>query len=197
MDVTASALNHLDVDVREGISRFPIEFPHILGVEPVGRISALGDGVDGWQVGDRVAIYLIATCGACVYCRTGRESLCTAPYWFVGMGSWRRLRREGGLQDLAAVRDPGRRHGRRGGGQQHRVRDGVAHAHHARQAAAGRDGARQLGRQRDRLGRRAGRETRRRVRDRHVESRRQAREGGRARPRRRRSTTRRSTSSRR
>jgi NADPH:quinone reductase-like Zn-dependent oxidoreductase len=87
VDVTATALNHLDVDVREGVSRFPIEFPHILGVEPVGRIAALGDGVDGWQVGDRVAIYLIATCGACVYCRTGRESLCTAPDWFVGMGS--------------------------------------------------------------------------------------------------------------
>ena len=87
VDVTASALNHLDVDVREGVSRFPIEFPHILGVEPVGRIAALGEGVDGWQVGDRVAIYLIATCGTCVYCRTGRESLCTAPHWFVGMGS--------------------------------------------------------------------------------------------------------------
>ena len=86
VDVTATALNHLDVDVREGVSRFPIEFPHILGVEPVGRIAALGDGVDGWQVGDRVAIYLIATCGACVYCRTGRESLCIAPHWFVGMG---------------------------------------------------------------------------------------------------------------
>ena len=42
VDVTASALNHLDVDVREGVSRFPVEFPHVLGVEPVGRISALG-----------------------------------------------------------------------------------------------------------------------------------------------------------
>lgn len=87
VDVTASALNHLDVDVREGISRFPVEFPHVLGVEPVGKIAALGDGVEGWQVGDRVAPYLIAVCGNCVYCRTGRESLCTAPSWFISMGS--------------------------------------------------------------------------------------------------------------
>ena len=87
VDVTATALNHLDVDVREGTSRFPIAFPHTLGVEPVGRIAALGEGVEGWQVGDRVAVYLIATCGTCIYCRTGRESLCTAPDWFVGMGS--------------------------------------------------------------------------------------------------------------
>jgi NADPH:quinone reductase-like Zn-dependent oxidoreductase len=87
VDITATALNHLDVDVREGTSRFPIELPHVPGVEPVGRIAALGEGVEGWQVGDRVALYLIATCGSCRYCRTGRESLCLAPDWFVGMGS--------------------------------------------------------------------------------------------------------------
>jgi NADPH:quinone reductase-like Zn-dependent oxidoreductase len=87
IDVAATALNHLDVDVREGVSRFPVAFPHTLGVEPVGRIAALGDGVEGWQVGDRVAGYLIAVCGRCVYCRTGRESLCIAPDWFIGMGS--------------------------------------------------------------------------------------------------------------
>ena len=56
VEVTASALNHLDVDVREGVSRFPIELPHTLGVEPVGRIAVLGDGVEGWSVDlDRLA----------------------------------------------------------------------------------------------------------------------------------------------
>jgi NADPH:quinone reductase-like Zn-dependent oxidoreductase len=79
IDVTASALNHLDVDVREGISRFPIDLPHVLGIEVVGRISALGDAVGGWQIGDRVMPYLMDTCGRCRYCRTGRESLCLEP----------------------------------------------------------------------------------------------------------------------
>jgi NADPH:quinone reductase-like Zn-dependent oxidoreductase len=74
--VTACALNHLDVDVREGISRFPIEPPHILGVEVVGRIEELGEGVEGWQVGDRVLPYLMDTCHECRFCTTGRESLC-------------------------------------------------------------------------------------------------------------------------
>ena len=45
----------------------------------VGRITALGQGVEGWQVGDRVMPYLMETCGACSYCRTGRESLCLTP----------------------------------------------------------------------------------------------------------------------
>jgi NADPH:quinone reductase-like Zn-dependent oxidoreductase len=79
IDITASALNHLDVDIREGVSRFDVEPPFILGVEPVGRIAAIGDGVSGWKVGDRVMPYLMDTCGECRYCRTGRESLCLTP----------------------------------------------------------------------------------------------------------------------
>ncbi len=77
IDVAACALNHLDVDVREGVSRFPVEPPFILGLEVVGRIAELGAGVEGWQVGDRVMPFLMATCGDCRFCRTGRESLCT------------------------------------------------------------------------------------------------------------------------
>lgn len=76
IDIAASALNHLDVDIREGTSRFPVELPFIPGVEVVGRISEVGDGVDGWQVGDRALPFLMDTCGQCRYCRTGRESLC-------------------------------------------------------------------------------------------------------------------------
>jgi NADPH:quinone reductase-like Zn-dependent oxidoreductase len=76
IDITACALNHLDVDIREGISRFPIEPPHIGGIEVVGRIAKLGPDVTGWSVGDRVLANLMDTCDECTYCRTGRESLC-------------------------------------------------------------------------------------------------------------------------
>jgi NADPH:quinone reductase-like Zn-dependent oxidoreductase len=79
IDISASALNHLDVDIREGVSRFPVEPPFILGVEPAGRIAEVGDGVEGWQTGDRVVPYLMDTCGGCRYCKTGRESLCFSP----------------------------------------------------------------------------------------------------------------------
>jgi NADPH:quinone reductase-like Zn-dependent oxidoreductase len=79
IDIGASALNHLDVDIREGVSRFDVQPPFILGVEVVGRIAAVGEGVTGWKVGDRVMPYLMDTCGACRYCRTGRESLCLTP----------------------------------------------------------------------------------------------------------------------
>jgi NADPH:quinone reductase-like Zn-dependent oxidoreductase len=76
IDVAACALNHLDVDVREGTSRFPVEPPHVLGLEVVGPIVELGEDVQGWQVGDRVMPYLMDTCGRCRFCTSGRESLC-------------------------------------------------------------------------------------------------------------------------
>jgi NADPH:quinone reductase-like Zn-dependent oxidoreductase len=77
--IRASALNHLDVDVRDGTSRFPVQFPHTLGVELAGDVEELGDGVEGWAVGDRVNPYIMDTCGECRYCATGRENLCLAP----------------------------------------------------------------------------------------------------------------------
>jgi NADPH:quinone reductase-like Zn-dependent oxidoreductase len=79
LEILACGLNHLDVDIREGISRFPVEPPFILGCEVVGRIAALGEGVTGWEVGERVLPYLMNTCGECRYCKTGRESICLAP----------------------------------------------------------------------------------------------------------------------
>ena len=44
IDVSAGALNHLDVDIREGVSRFDVDPPFILGVEVVGRIAAARRG---------------------------------------------------------------------------------------------------------------------------------------------------------
>ncbi len=57
--VTTCALNHVDVDIREGTSRFGIDFPHIPGLEIVGRVDALGEGVEDFAVGDRVMPYLL------------------------------------------------------------------------------------------------------------------------------------------
>lgn len=54
----------------------PKELPTILGHEVVGEISEIGGGVDGIRVGDRVAVYPIAVCGNCDFCRRGRHNLC-------------------------------------------------------------------------------------------------------------------------
>src|SRR5207244_1558912 len=49
----------------------------VLGHEIVGVVAAKGDGVDRFAVGDRVGVpWLGWTCGACAYCKSGRENLC-------------------------------------------------------------------------------------------------------------------------
>lgn len=46
------------------------------GHELSGRISALGDSVEGWSVGDRVAVLPFAQCGDCDQCLAGEEQVC-------------------------------------------------------------------------------------------------------------------------
>lgn len=54
--------------------------PIIPGHEIVGRIDAMGDGVTGLAIGERVGIpWLGHTCGACPYCRSNHENLCDLP----------------------------------------------------------------------------------------------------------------------
>ena len=50
--------------------------PITLGHEISAEIAALGDGVDRWNVGDRVAVSCIVSCGRCESCLNGDEQLC-------------------------------------------------------------------------------------------------------------------------
>ncbi|MFE2581117.1 NAD(P)H-quinone oxidoreductase [Streptomyces sp. NPDC059378] len=58
IDVVASALNRADVMQRWGLYPLPPGTSPYPGLEVSGRISALGDGVTGWQVGDEVCALL-------------------------------------------------------------------------------------------------------------------------------------------
>jgi propanol-preferring alcohol dehydrogenase len=51
--------------------------PVIPGHEIVGTVDALGEGVAGFAIGDRVGVpWLGHTCGSCPYCRRAQENLC-------------------------------------------------------------------------------------------------------------------------
>lgn len=50
--------------------------PITLGHEAAGVVADLGPGVDGWRVGDRVAVNCVQSCGQCPTCRLGRDSIC-------------------------------------------------------------------------------------------------------------------------
>lgn len=73
-----AAVNHLDLDIRSGVSGMTVARPHVLGTEGVGEVVELGVTVADWQVGRRVGTYAFHTCGLCDNCRAGRINMCTA-----------------------------------------------------------------------------------------------------------------------
>ena len=74
--VRATGVNHVDLDVRAGVSRFPITFPHTLGLEYSGEVAAIRGGDGRIREGDRVWVFNRIPCGSCDYCVTGRDNLC-------------------------------------------------------------------------------------------------------------------------
>ncbi|MGZ0148577.1 zinc-dependent alcohol dehydrogenase family protein [Kribbella sp. WER1] len=53
-----------------------IVLPHVPGHELAGTIAAVGAGVRGWAVGDRVTTPFICACGTCEQCREGNHQVC-------------------------------------------------------------------------------------------------------------------------
>lgn len=52
--VRATSFNHADLFARRGMPGIKVELPGITGMDCAGDIDALGAGVTGWKVGDRV-----------------------------------------------------------------------------------------------------------------------------------------------
>ena len=54
--VRACAINHLDIWVRRGWPGLKLEMPHWCGADVAGEIIELGEGVSGWEIGQRVVV---------------------------------------------------------------------------------------------------------------------------------------------
>ena len=77
--VSACGVCRTDLHVVDGELPNP-HIPIIPGHEIVGRIDAIGAGVEDLHIGERVGIpWLGHTCGACPYCMMHRENLCDHP----------------------------------------------------------------------------------------------------------------------
>jgi propanol-preferring alcohol dehydrogenase len=79
VQVAACGVCRTDLHVVDGELPDP-HVPIVPGHEIVGRIDAVGAGVEGLRIGERVGIpWLGHTCGVCPYCVMQRENLCDHP----------------------------------------------------------------------------------------------------------------------
>jgi Zn-dependent alcohol dehydrogenase len=76
--LAAVAICHSDISYAEGA--WGGSLPAVYGHEAAGRVSAIGDGVRGLDVGDSVVVTLIRACGACGHCAGGMPTLCETSY---------------------------------------------------------------------------------------------------------------------
>lgn len=72
--VAATGVCHTDLHVIKGEVAFPA--PGVLGHEISGHVEALGAGVEGLAIGDRVVGAFIMPCGTCRQCEAGRDDMC-------------------------------------------------------------------------------------------------------------------------
>ncbi len=72
-------------------------FPRIPGHEVAGQVVEVGSAVAHVKVGERVACHFYLTCRTCRFCRSGRETLCTAFRGYVGMAC------DGGYAEYVAI----------------------------------------------------------------------------------------------
>lgn len=76
LNVAACAVCRTDLHILDGDLAHP-KLPLVPGHEIVGHVVEVGAGVERFAPGDRVGVpWLGWTCGACEFCRSGRENLC-------------------------------------------------------------------------------------------------------------------------
>jgi len=73
----ATGVCHSDLHVVDGVGRFPLDRPIVLGHEGAGIVEAAGDEVRSVRVGDHVVACLSGFCGNCEQCLSGHPNLCT------------------------------------------------------------------------------------------------------------------------
>jgi alcohol dehydrogenase len=86
--VTLTTICGTDVHILKG--EYPVREGLVVGHEPVGIIAALGAGLAGFAVGDRVIVGAITPCGQCRACLSGSPSQCGhGGSSYEAIGGWR------------------------------------------------------------------------------------------------------------
>jgi 2-desacetyl-2-hydroxyethyl bacteriochlorophyllide A dehydrogenase len=76
IDVAYTGICGTDLHILHGAMDARVTLPAVLGHEMSGTITAIGDGVERWSVGDRVTVMPLAWCGHCPACRAGHTHIC-------------------------------------------------------------------------------------------------------------------------
>jgi len=87
MRITLTTICGTDLHILRG--EYPVRSGLVIGHEPVGVIEELGEGVTGYEIGDRVLVGAITPCGQCRACLSAQWAQCGHEHGYEALGGWR------------------------------------------------------------------------------------------------------------
>ena len=72
--ITLTTICGTDLHILRG--EYPVKPGLVIGHEPVGVIEEMGEGVNGYKIGDRVLVGAITPCGQCRACLSAQWAQC-------------------------------------------------------------------------------------------------------------------------
>lgn len=85
--ITLTTICGTDLHILRG--EYPVKPGLVIGHEPVGVIEALGEGLSGYKVRDRVLVGAITPCGQCRACLSAQWAQCGHGEGLEAIGGWR------------------------------------------------------------------------------------------------------------
>lgn len=85
--ITLTTICGTDIHILRG--EYPVKKGLVIGHEPVGVIEELGQGVTGYEIGDRVLVGAITPCGQCRACLSAQWAQCGHGEGVQALGGWR------------------------------------------------------------------------------------------------------------
>ena len=85
--ITLTTICGTDLHILRG--EYPVKPGLVIGHEPVGVIEELGEGLTGYDVGDRVLVGAITPCGQCRACLSAQWAQCGHGEGVEAVGGWR------------------------------------------------------------------------------------------------------------
>lgn len=85
--ITLTTICGTDIHILRG--EYPVKAGLVIGHEPVGVIEELGEGVIGYEIGDRVLVGAITPCGQCRACLSAQWAQCGHGEGVQALGGWR------------------------------------------------------------------------------------------------------------
>ena len=76
LDVAYTGICGTDLHILHGAMDARVSMPAVLGHEMAGRVASIGEGVEGWQIGDAATVMPLVSCGDCAACASGASHIC-------------------------------------------------------------------------------------------------------------------------